>query len=91
VPAFTISIGPNTVTKNIQAEDITRLINAYKALYADRWVSGNPPTPFTPTNAQIFQAFAEGIFQGVKNTVLQHEREAAKAAAGTGVADIPLT
>jgi hypothetical protein len=86
---FTITIGANTVTKTIAAGDVTRLITAYTALYAP-WVDAEG-APFTPTNAQIFARFTDGIFNGVKANVLRYERDAAKAAVGENIPDLPIT
>lgn len=91
MPAMTLSVGTLTRTKNISAENLPRFIAAYKAAYADRWVAGNPPVPFEPTNQQVFNAFAEGIFEGIKDNILNYERGQAAATAQAGVTDLAIT
>lgn len=88
---ITITVGANSITKTLSAGDVTRLINAYKVLYANKWFSGDPPAPFVPTNAQIFAEFANGVFHGVRATIVSHEKELAVQAALAGVADLVIT
>jgi hypothetical protein len=86
---FTITIGANTVTKTISAADASRLLAAYTARHAP-WVDAEG-VPFTPTTAQVFAKFTDGLFRGIKANVLRYEKEAAKAAVGEDIPDLPIT
>jgi microcystin degradation protein MlrC len=69
-------------SKTIAAGDLTRVLNAMKAKFN---------LPGGATNQQIFDAFADWIFDQLKNATLLHERTTASDTAVVGVADIPLT
>ena len=81
---FTITVGANTVTKTISASDATRLINAYGAIFA-RFL---PPSP---TNAQIFTAWTNDLFDRIREEVKNHEKAVASQAASDGVPDLVIS
>lgn len=45
----------------------------------------------TATNAQIFNAIADELFNNLRQQTLNTEREQARASADAGVPDMPLT
>ena len=58
------------------------------AAYPQVDVDGNPLPDNNANRAQAFRDFADAMFEGIKQNVLRHEKQAAKAAAEAGVGDI---
>lgn len=85
---ITLVAGATTYTKSttLSNADATRLQTAYKAAYPPPpKADGSPGDPLT--NAQIFDALAKGIFDGMKANVLACELSVAPPT----VADLPMT
>lgn len=85
---LSLVVGTTTYTKSttLSNADALRLQTAYAAAYPPPpKPNGSPGDPFTA--AQIFDALARGIFDGMKSNVLNYERGAQQPA----IPDIPMT
>lgn len=79
--SFTTAQGTLTRTVTVPDAHIARISDAYKGL-----LQLSP----TSTNNQVFQAFAQQMFDTIKATVLTFERTQASQAAETGVAAVDM-
>lgn len=79
----TISLAATSLTarsKTISAGDTTRLLNAYRIIY------GKKPDGSDYSNQEIFDIFADGVFNYVREQVRNVERDtAAKAVTDVGL------
>lgn len=76
------TVGATTITqtRNLSDADANRLIAWAKAQYG-----------ISLTNAQAFNAMAVGVFMGLRDNVLNYERESAASSAVGGVSDISIS
>jgi hypothetical protein len=82
--------GGIVIEKTVSEEDSARLLQAYAAIYADRWVDAEG-TPFQPTYEQIIQAWWNGIVDGSVSAVRNQEATVAAKQAAEAVTDISVT
>lgn len=82
--------GGIVIEKLVSDTDSARLVQAYAAIYADRWVDedGNP---FQPSIEQVIGAWFDGIIAGSVAAVRSKEREVAAAQASAAVEDISVS
>lgn len=78
------------VEREVSEQDSARLIMAYGALYADKWVdeAGNPREP---SYGEIIEAWFDGIVAGSAAVVQRHEQDKAAEAAREAVKPIAVT
>lgn len=74
--------GTLTRSKSVPDGSGTRIVSSQKARLK---LAANA------TNAQVFSALADEMFDSLKQNTLNYEREQARATADAGVADMPLT
>jgi hypothetical protein len=86
--SITLTIGTFTTTKTIPPADLTRLLTAMKTHYGQVVENG---VPRDRTNQELFDLWAAGTLQALRDIAKRVEQEAAKATAAAGVADISLT
>jgi len=79
-----------TATRTITNAHLTRLVAAYAPACKAQNLVGVPPVPTDCTNAQIFDYWAGGIFQGTINNVLNAEQGAAATTAAGAVTPIQM-
>lgn len=66
----------------------TRILNALKTYWTTADADGNP---VVPTNAQVVEKLRQVMIANVKDIVLRVERDAAVAAAASGVTPVDAT
>ena len=76
---FSAAPGGLTKTQTLTDAEVSRVVAWAKATYGN----GQPMT-----NAEAFDAVATGLFRGIRDNVLNYERELAKKPAGDAVLPI---
>lgn len=72
----------------VSAAHLTRMINAYRAILGQ--VPDGAGGMRDRTDAEVYDAWADGLFNGTRANVRSHERVAAAQAAENGVAEIDM-
>lgn len=81
---FSATPGGMTKTQNLTDAEVQRVVAWAKSAYGQIC----DPTCRDRTNAEAFDAVATGIFRGIRDNVLNYERELAKKPAGDSVQPI---
>lgn len=82
---FSATPGGLTKTQTLTDAEVTRIVAWAKSAYGQIC---EPPPCRDRTNAEAFDAVATGIFRGIRDNVLNYERELARKPAGDAVAPI---
>jgi hypothetical protein len=86
---ISITLGTETRSKTITAAHLLRFVSAYRAIYGQ--VPNGAGGMRDRTDAEVATAICEGIFNGWKAAVLQHEKDVAAAAAEATQTALTLT
>lgn len=90
---LTMTIGSFTASKTIAANDLTRLLNAYKTVYGQVPVDPTATSIVMKdlTNQEVFDKFSQGFFQSIVNQIKSAEQQLASQTAAQAVVSVVLT
>lgn len=77
------------LVKQVSEQDSGRLVQAYAATYAGRWLDGNG-APRSPTTAEVLSAWFDGVVAGSIAHVQALEKEQAANVARAAVQPIAV-